>query len=642
MKKILILFLILSLPVVYSQPIDNFNDYNYLDISFSIYGKLKLIQDGSNPVIKELTANLTFFPKKETNQDVLFINERSNPNSEININKDNIGYYWEKPSLGDYNFGFDSTTKIKNTIIIINKKIKFPVSDIEINYIKPTEFIDINEDIKNKALELAQGKDDLYQVSFDIASWVEDNIKYNLSTLTANIVQKSSWVLKNKQGVCDELTNLFISMMRSLGIPARFVSGMAYTNLNNDFGPHAWAEVYFPEKGWIPFDITYGQFGWVDPTHIKLKTNIDSGDSSVIYSWKSSNVKFESDKIDLKADIIKKYDKISSPISLKIKTLIDNVGPGSYVPVEIEIINNNNFYVPETVFVTKSFNLTEKNIKSKLLKPLETKKIFWIMHISEDIESGYSYSGIIEIKDIFNTITNTKISYSSNLKIISLKDAQDLISSKEETEENKVYSPELKLKCSSKENFLNYENVNIECDIKNGGNTLLKNINTCIINNCQNIPVLSISESKKLSFDFDNLSKGLNNIIIKSNSNNIETTDIIQLNILDSPELKIYDINYKNIINYNDNFEIKLDLTSKVPVKNVVLYMNDNPINLGDIENSKKLNIETNGKNLKNILKIKINYKDDNDKDYIFEEDYPIEIINIPWYIKLFRTIGIL
>ena len=60
-------------------------------------------------------------------------------------------------------------------------------------------------------------------------------------------------------------------MLRSIGIPARFVTGTASSGtIAEGWGNHGWAEVYFPEKGWIPWDVTFGQYGWVDSSHLKL------------------------------------------------------------------------------------------------------------------------------------------------------------------------------------------------------------------------------------------------------------------------------------------------------------------------------------------------------------------------------------
>ena len=91
-------------------------------------------------------------------------------------------------------------------------------------YLEAGEVIDSeNAGIGRQASKIAEGEDDLYGVVYNLATWVEENVDYDLSTLTAESSQKASWVLENRRGVCDEMTSLFIAMCRSLGIPAKFV-----------------------------------------------------------------------------------------------------------------------------------------------------------------------------------------------------------------------------------------------------------------------------------------------------------------------------------------------------------------------------------------------------------------------------------
>ncbi len=123
----------------------------------------------------------------------------------------------------------------------------FPITDVGENqqYLLATENIDShNSEVIQIASELAEGEDDLFKVAFKLASWVEENVEYDLNTLTATASQKASWVLENRQGVCDEMTSLFIAMARSLGIPARFTSGISYTTselFDENWQPHGWA-----------------------------------------------------------------------------------------------------------------------------------------------------------------------------------------------------------------------------------------------------------------------------------------------------------------------------------------------------------------------------------------------------------------
>lgn len=63
-----------------------------------------------------------------------------------------------------------------------------------------------------------------------------------------------------RRGVCQDLTHVFVAAARSLGIPARYVSGYfcrADGVVQQEAG-HAWAEAKAPDLGWVGFDPTNG------------------------------------------------------------------------------------------------------------------------------------------------------------------------------------------------------------------------------------------------------------------------------------------------------------------------------------------------------------------------------------------------
>ena len=83
-------------------------------------------------------------------------------------------------------------------------------------------------------------------------------------------------VLRVRQGDCNEHTALFVALARAAGIPSRVVAGLVYSDritAEGAFFYHAWPEVFFGEKGWVPVDPTLGQFP-ADATHVKV---VDGG-----------------------------------------------------------------------------------------------------------------------------------------------------------------------------------------------------------------------------------------------------------------------------------------------------------------------------------------------------------------------------
>ena len=93
----------------------------------------------------------------------------------------------------------------------------------------------------------------------------------------------TSRVWLNKRGVCDEFANMFVSMARSQGIPARACAGISHQPKENagtdeeeeknkgslitpryiglKLGFHSWAEFYIEGVGWIPVDATWASGG---------------------------------------------------------------------------------------------------------------------------------------------------------------------------------------------------------------------------------------------------------------------------------------------------------------------------------------------------------------------------------------------
>ncbi len=300
MRWSVLVVLLFCVPFVCAQPVNDYNSVGSMDISFSLSSQIELLQSGSRPVVDFVLANVSFYPYDQLWQEVHAVSADASNDGSIHPGATSYSYIWERPEhLEPMTFRIDADITNTNVLHLVEDKVAFPLVSPDPYYTQQTEFIDMTPAIEQQALALAAGEDDLYVVTFKVADWVEENIEYDLSSLTAEAVQPSSWVLTHKQGVCDELTNLFISMMRSLNVPARYVSGLAYTNMHGTWGPHAWAEVYFPDVGWVPFDVTYGQYGWIDPSHIKLKEGVDSGDPTIKYLWRSSHVDFIPGEIDL-------------------------------------------------------------------------------------------------------------------------------------------------------------------------------------------------------------------------------------------------------------------------------------------------------------------------------------------------------
>lgn len=73
-------------------------------------------------------------------------------------------------------------------------------------------------------------------------------------------------VLEHKRGVCQDFAHLMLSCLRSLGLPARYVSGYVLNyvpegkkRLSGADASHAWVAAHCPGLGWVAFDPTNGK-----------------------------------------------------------------------------------------------------------------------------------------------------------------------------------------------------------------------------------------------------------------------------------------------------------------------------------------------------------------------------------------------
>ncbi len=117
-------------------------------------------------------------------------------------------------------------------------------------------------------------------------NFVVTNLEYDFEILDNETVERKGAVsaLDSKENIgCMEFTDLFISLVRAMGIPARELNGYAIANDNGASQPlsinlkggdllHSWAEFYDEEFGWVPVDPTWESTSGID-YFTKLDTN---------------------------------------------------------------------------------------------------------------------------------------------------------------------------------------------------------------------------------------------------------------------------------------------------------------------------------------------------------------------------------
>lgn len=137
-------------------------------------------------------------------------------------------------------------------------------SGVEEVYYEPQKKVESDADeIVSKAKELTYELSSDYKKALAIFEYVNTQMDYSTSDSYANKGALSA--MKNKKGVCEEFSTLYVAMCRAVGIPARLVEGYKFNlkddTLKNDDAKegydlvsHVWSEICLDGYGWVPVE----------------------------------------------------------------------------------------------------------------------------------------------------------------------------------------------------------------------------------------------------------------------------------------------------------------------------------------------------------------------------------------------------
>jgi hypothetical protein len=127
--------------------------------------------------------------------------------------------------------------------------------------------------VKDLAEQITAGRDTPYDKAIAVESYLR-NIPYNqeIDAPPAGHDGVDYFLFDAKQGYCDYYASAMVMLLRSAGVPARYVQGYSQGDFDNGayhvrgVHAHAWPEVYFPGYGWIEFEPTASQPAIVRPS----------------------------------------------------------------------------------------------------------------------------------------------------------------------------------------------------------------------------------------------------------------------------------------------------------------------------------------------------------------------------------------
>jgi transglutaminase-like putative cysteine protease len=152
------------------------------------------------------------------------------------------------------------------------------VQDTWCEYLSTTLYTAVDDQVQTLAANFAGAATPREAVE-GVSAWVHDGMEYEKGSTTVTTTAPEA--LQARHGVCQDFAHLGLALVRSLGVPARYVSGYLHpSDADAPIGEvtagesHAWIETWLGE--WVPLDPTSGET--VGPRHVVVAHGRDYGD----------------------------------------------------------------------------------------------------------------------------------------------------------------------------------------------------------------------------------------------------------------------------------------------------------------------------------------------------------------------------
>lgn len=245
-----------------------------------------------NYPIKESINEIRLFPHHFENQEVLQYQLLITHNPDVDISED---YYGNR--VGNFNVLYAHTemTIESRMLVRVNHSLKIPeidatsVEDIQDQKQKSIQLLrlcyldDIQKqnEIENILKEIEIENKSIIEIAQQCNAYVFENFTYTKGI--TNIETTVDEILTLKKGVCQDFAHILLQLLRTAGIPSRYVSGYICPNesgLRGEGATHAWVEIFTPKQGWLGLDPTNNI--WTMDNHVRLSVGRNFSDCTPI------------------------------------------------------------------------------------------------------------------------------------------------------------------------------------------------------------------------------------------------------------------------------------------------------------------------------------------------------------------------
>ncbi|MEW4922670.1 transglutaminase family protein [Algibacter sp. 2305UL17-15] len=194
-----------------------------------------------------------------------------------------------------------------NEALTALKNQKPDILDVRQFILKSILIAEFNSEIRDYAEVSFKPQRPIFEAANELMQRIFNDFEFNPNV--TNVATPIYEVMAKKKGVCQDFAQIAIACIRSIGLPARYVSGYIETlpppgkeKLVGVDASHAWFSMYIPTFGWVDFDPTNNQIP--KNQHIIVAYGRDYYDvppvKGVIYSSGQNKMKVE---VDIRAAV---------------------------------------------------------------------------------------------------------------------------------------------------------------------------------------------------------------------------------------------------------------------------------------------------------------------------------------------------